>query len=180
MQLILTFVYMKIILSCLLSLFAFVAIAQEKPKVTPAMKRFVYQAQSSIDKKIYDSIYIEVSYAKGNKWVFKFSFKGEDNEMMADDEFFESYEFEIAPPKGNSFVINEEDFLASKVIYNRSCFCADSGPRQLHTGRITGKKVSKNTWLVSFDGYINPRPGRNDNPYPKQWKGYFKPGKLVY
>jgi hypothetical protein len=121
-----------------------------------------------------------LNYQEGEKWVFKFSYKGEDNDMMADDEFFESFEFEIAPPKGNSFEINESDFAKCKVIYTRSCFCADAGPRILLEGNIKGKKVGKNKWLITFDGAINARPDRQEKPSPRQWKGYFNPGKLVY
>ncbi|MDZ4668693.1 MAG: hypothetical protein SGJ00_12540 [bacterium] len=173
---------MKRFLSILLCLAAFATHAQEKPKVTPAMKRFVYQTSSSIYKEMHEAAAgnFNVVYKDGDKWVFKFSFRGEDNEMMSDDEFFESFEFEIAPPKGNTFEIKEVDFAKSNVIYTRSCFCADAGPRVLYEGNITGKKVGRKKWLITFEGSINARPDRQEKPFPRQWKGYFNPGKLVY
>jgi hypothetical protein len=153
---------------------------QEKPKVNPEMKRFVYQANSTITKRTYDSIYFDISYNPGDKWVFKYSYKAKDVEMIADDEYFESYEFEMDPPKGNSFTIEGNDFIKNKVIFNRGCFCMDAGLRQLEEGKIIGKKVGNNTWLVTFDLMIAPKPGTKGNALPKKFKGYFKPGKLIY
>jgi hypothetical protein len=171
---------MKNIFSILFILLSFIAQAQEKPQQNPEIKRFVYQDNSSISKQIYDSIYFDIAYDKGNKWVFKFSHQFAESPMVSDDEYFESYEFEIDPPKGNRFTIKEGDFEKHKVIYNRSCFCPDAGPRQLTDGTITGKRIRGNTWLVTFDGYIHPRPGKDFAPYTKKWKGFFKPNKLVY
>jgi hypothetical protein len=169
---------------CLISLIAAFATStkaqQEKPKVNPEMKRFVYQANSSITKRTYDSIYFDIAYNPGNKWVFKYSYKAQDVEMIADDEYFESYEFEMAPPKGNSFTIEGDDFIKNKVIFNRGCFCLDAGLRQLEEGKIIGKKTGKNTWLVTFDLMIAPKPGTKGNATPKKFKGYFKLGNLTY
>ncbi len=153
---------------------------QQKPEVNPEMKRFVYQSNSSISKRTYDSIYFDIDYKTGDKWVFKYSYKAKDVVMIADDEYFESYEFEITPPTGNSFTINGDDFIKNKVIFNRGCFCIDAGLRQLEEGKIIGKKVGKNTWLVTFDLMIAPKPGTKGNATPKKFKGYFKPGKLIY
>jgi hypothetical protein len=144
------------------------------------MKRFVYQTASTISKRVYDSIYFDISYDKGDKWVFKYTYRAAEMEMMADDEYAETYEFEMTPPKGNQFVITDADFEKNKVLFTRSCFCPDGGIRQLYEGTIEGKKVGRNTWLVNFDLSIVPRPGRQGLPSNKKFKGYFKPGKLIY
>lgn len=171
---------MKNIPSILFILLSFIAQSQEKPKQNAEIKRFVYQDNSSISKQIYDSIYFDIGYDKGNKWVFKFSHQFAEYPMVSDDEYFESYEFEIDPPMGNRFTIKDGDFEKHKVIYNRSCFCPDAGPRQLVDGTITGKRIKGNTWLVTFDGFVHPRPGKDFAAYAKKWKGFFKPNKLVY
>lgn len=157
--------------------------AQEKnqePKSNPEMKRFVYQANMQITKRTYDSIYFDLSYDKGKKLVFMYSYRGKEYEMVADDEYFESILFEIAPPKGNSFCIKTAQFEKAKVIYNRGCFCPEAGIRQLYEGTIRGKKSGKNTWIVTLDVMIEPRPGRQGLAVNKKLKGYFKPGKLIY
>lgn len=155
-------------------------LGQTKPKTNPEMKRFVYQTKSSIEKRPYDSLYFDINYVSGSNWVFKYSYKSQETEMIADDEYFESYEFEIPPPKGNSFVIESKDFDKCKVVFTRSCFCPDAGLRQLKEGTIKGKRIKGNTWLVTFDVMIIPRPGREGLPISKTLKGYFKPGKLMY
>lgn len=101
-------------------------------------------------------------------------------DMIADDEYYETIEFEMTPPKGNSFLITSDEFEKHKVIFNRSCFCPDAGPRQLYEGTIKGKRMLGSTWLITFDLQINPRPDREGLPTPKKLKGYFKPGKLIY
>jgi hypothetical protein len=170
-----------ICLIAVLAAFSHLALAQqEKPKVNPEMKRFVYQTNSTITKRVYDSIYFDISYDKGDKWVFKYTFMAKDLVMVADDEYFESYEFEMDPPKGKNFTINGDDFIQNKVIFNRGCFCQDGGLRQLEEGKITGKKTGKNTWLVTFDLMINPKPGVKAAATFKKFKGYFKPGNLIY
>jgi hypothetical protein len=171
---------MKYLFSILFCLAIVTTQAQDKPKKNPEIKRFVFQANTQITKRVYDSIYFDIDYSKGNKWVFKFSHQFAEYPMISDDEYFESYEFEIDPPKGNRFTIKDGDFEKHQVIYNRSCFCPDAGLRNLVDGTITGKRIRGNTWLVTFDGYIHPRPGKDFPPYAKKWKGYFKPNKLVY
>ncbi|MCG9881738.1 MAG: hypothetical protein MH472_14165 [Bacteroidia bacterium] len=171
---------MRYLFSLLIIMCGFGLMAQEKPKQNPEIKRFVYQANTQITKRVYDSIYFDVNYDAGSKWVFKFSHQFAEYEMISDDEYFESFEFEMDPPKGNSFVIKQGDFEKHKVIYNRSCFCPDAGPRALSKGTIKGKRIRKNTWLVEFDGEIVARPGKDFAPYPRKWKGYFKPNKLIY
>ena len=156
------------------------ALGQTAPKTNPAFKRFVFQKNSNIEKRVYDSIYFDIQYTTGSNWVFKYTYKSAENEMIADDEYMESYEFEIPPVKGNSFVIKGEDFEKNKVIFNRSCFCPDAGLRQLYEGEIKGKRIKKDTWLVEFNLIIQPRPGKDGLPTPKTFKGYFKPGSLVY
>jgi len=179
----LTFVFMKNILTVILMLLCLPIFAQEtqpKPEVKPEMKRFVYQANTTITKRVYDSIYFDISYDAGDKWVFKYTYMAPDVVMIADDEYYETYEFEMTPPKGKSFVITGDDIEKHKLIFNRGCFCPDGGIRQLYEGTITGKKVRKNTWLLTFDIMLEPRPGREGNAIPKKFKGYFKPGKLVF
>ncbi|MBC7382984.1 MAG: hypothetical protein H7296_08310 [Bacteroidia bacterium] len=156
--------------------------AQDTPeykKVNPEVKRFVFQPNTIITKRIYDSIYFDLSYDKGKKWVFMYSYKAKDYEMIADDEYFESIIFEIDPPKGNTFSIKTPQFLNAKVIYNRGCFCPDAGLRQLYEGTITGRKNEKNIWVVSIDVQIEPRPGREGLAVNKKLKGNFKSAKLI-
>ncbi|OYU94941.1 MAG: hypothetical protein CFE21_14785 [Bacteroidetes bacterium B1(2017)] len=174
---------MKKLICYLLLLLSLSANAQSqdvKPKVNPEIKRFVYQNNTTITKRTYDSIYFDIAYDKGANWVFKYSYRAQETDLIADDEYAETYEFEMAPPKGNSFTITSKDFEKNKVIFNRSCFCPDGGIRQLHEGTITGKKVGKNTWLVTFDITIEPRTGRSTVSTNKKFKGYFKPGNLIF
>jgi len=171
---------MKYTLSLLYIVLAFFVSAQEKPKNNAAIKRFVYQSNSQISKRVYDSIYFDVTYTKGKKWVFHFSQQSEENPMVSDDEYQESYTFEIDPPKGNRFTIADGEFVKHQVVYSRSCFCPDAGPRQLYEGQIKGRRIRGNTWLVQFEGSIHPRPGKDFAPYTKTWKGYFKPNTIVY
>jgi len=109
---------MKYTLSLLYIVLAFFVSAQEKPKNNPAIKRFVYQSNSQISKRVYDSIYFDVTYTKGKKWVFHFSQQSEENPMVSDDEYQESYTFEIDPPKGNRFTIADGEFVKHQVVYS--------------------------------------------------------------
>ena len=172
---------MRIFLLLLLSVVytASAQTTQKGPKINPEKKRFVYQSGSQITKRTYDSIYFDLSYDKGNKLVFMYTFSAKESEGVADDEYFESIIFEITPPKGASFSIKTAQFEKAKVVYNRGCFCADAGLRQLYEGAITGKKIAPDTWHVSYDLMIEPRPGRSGLAVNKKLKGTFKPGKLI-
>jgi hypothetical protein len=154
---------------------------KEQPMpVNPAFKRFIFEPNQQIVLKPYDSLYFDIAYESGDYWVFKFDFKAQDVIAIADDEFSESIQFQIKPLKGNQFVLNEADFVAAKVIYSRSCFCRDSGPRLVQTGTITGKKLGRNKWLINIELEIEPRPGGKSDVFTKKIKGYFNPGKLIY
>ena len=170
---------MKYVIGFVCFFFSLGLSAQEAPAKNKAIKRFVYQKNSRIVKRVYDSVYFDFSYEAGNKWVFKFSHQLEESPLVSDDEYTETFEFEIDPPKGNRFRIAEGDFEKHQVIFNRSCFCPDGGPRQLYEGTITGKRVRGNTWLISFEGMIQARPGKDFAPYEKKWKAYFKPNQSI-
>ncbi len=174
------FCFMRNLIILILLFTSVEVLAQDKPKTNPEFKRFVFQKNTGIEKRTYDSIYFDLSYPKSSTWVFKYTYKSSENEMIADDEYMESYEFEIPSPKGKSFVIKSKDFEKNKVIFNRSCFCPDAGLRQLYEGEIKGQLVKKDTWLIQFDVMILPRPGRQGEPIRKTFKGYFKQGTLVF
>lgn len=146
----------------------------------PEFKRFVFQANQQIVLKPYDSLYFDIEFVPGDNWVFKFDYKAKDVVAIADDEFSEMVIFQMKPVKGNSFKLSEAEFETAKVIYSRSCFCKDSGPRIIETGSISGKRIGKNKWLVTFELQINPRPGVKAEVFTKKFKGYFNPGALIY
>ncbi len=173
--------YMRKLVVVLFALISFGVQAQnntEYQKFNPELKRFVYQKNLQINKNVYDSIYFDVTYSAGKKWVFMYSYRSKEYERIADDEYFESIIFEIDPPKGNSFSIKTGSFEKSKVVFSRSCFCPDSGIRQLYEGSINGKKIGKNNWQITYDIQVEPRPGREGFSTNKKLKGIFKPGKI--
>ena len=164
-------------------LFAYLGKSQttrEEMPSNPEFKRFVFQANQQIVLKPYDSLYFDIDFSAGENWVFKFDYKAKDVVAIADDEFSEMVIFQMKPIRGNSFKLSEEDFEKAKVIYNRSCFCKDSGPRLIESGTISGRRVGKNKWLITFELQINPRPGVKAEVFTKKFKGYFNPGALVY
>lgn len=174
---------MRILFLSILLIIAFPSFSQKSVQpmpVKPAFKRFVFEPNQQIVLKPYDSLYFDIAYERGDFWVFKFDFRAKDVIAIADDEFSESIEFQIKPILGNQFVLNEADFANAKVIYARSCYCADSGPRLVQTGTITGKKVGRNKWLLVIELDIEPRPGGKSDGYTKKIRGYFNLGKLIY
>lgn len=146
----------------------------------PEFKRFVFEPNQQIVLKPYDSLYFDIAYDSGAYWVFKFDYKAKEIIAIADDEFSESILFQIKPVSSNQFQLNEADFAGAKVIYSRSCFCKDSGPRLVQTGTITGKRLRKNRWLVTVEIEVEPRPGAKADVFTKKFKGYFNLGKLIY
>ncbi len=174
---------MKFNLFILLMGIAFVGLGQQKTNempTNPAFKRFVFEPNQQIVLKPYDSLYFDIDYNGGNYWVFKFDYKAKEVIAIADDEFSETILFQMMPVKGDKFELNEDDFEKAKVIYSRSCFCKDSGPRLVQTGTIKGKRVGKNRWLLEVELIIEPRPGAKSDVFTKTFKGYFNPGKLIY
>jgi len=174
---------MRILFLSILLTTAFTCFSQKREQpmpVNPEFKRFVFEPNQQIVLKPYDSLYFDIAYESGDYWVFKFDFRAKDVIAIADDEFAESIQFQIKPISGNQFVLNEADFAKAKVIYSRSCFCRDSGPRLVQTGTITGKKVGRNKWLLVIELDIEPRPGGKSDVFTKKIKGYFNPGKLIY
>jgi hypothetical protein len=155
-------------------------IEKDPLKRNPEFKRFVYETNQQIKLRYYDSLYFDIGYEQGNNWVFKFDFSASESPAIADDEFSEQVLLEMPAPKGNRFTINQSDLKNLKVIYGRSCFCKDSGPRLVQDATITGKKVGKNRWLLSFEIVVEPRPGVNAEAFTKTFKGYYNPGKLIY
>lgn len=175
-----TFAFMKHLILALMLLPSLLLQAQQpEPKANPAKRKYVYQKKTSLVKHTYDSIYFDVQYEAGKNMVFKYMYRAQEQPMIADDEYFESLEFEIAPPKFNTFIIRSDDFEKHKVIFNRSCFCPDAGPRQLHSGTISGKRNPGGTWTISMNVMIEPRPGKDGLPTNKKLVGLFKPGKLT-
>ncbi|MBU3663012.1 MAG: hypothetical protein FGM41_07425 [Bacteroidetes bacterium] len=133
----------------------FAQIEKDPLKRNPEFKRFVYETNQQIKLRYYDSLYFDIDYEQGNNWVFKFDYSAPESPAIADDEFSEQVLLEMPAPRGNRFTINQSDLKNLKVIYGRSCFCKDSGPRLVKDATITGKKVGRNRWLLSLKLWLN-------------------------
>ncbi len=93
----------------------------------------------------------------GKMWVFQYSYTASEYPEITDDEYTESFSFQLAPPKGNSFRISGKGIAAANSIFQKSCFCADRGYFRIKEGTITGTKLNNSTWVVNVEITVPPK-----------------------
>ncbi len=84
----------------------------------------------------------------GAKTVFKYFFRAEENEDIADDGYSENVYFEVDSSL-DSFSYSNDDFRDINLVIKRSCFCANVGYVFIGNGSLTGTKLSDGNWSIS-------------------------------
>lgn len=154
---------MKLVLSLCLALLTFAGQAQESPsKPNPARKEALIFRNSTLLLKqgdANDSLNFYPKMGKGSAWVFQYNYTAPEYPEMSDDEYFESFMFQIPQPKGTAFSLKGKDLAKANATFQKSCFCADRGYFRITEGSIVGKKINSNTWSVTVNIVI---PAKNE------------------
>lgn len=130
---------------------------QPQDEFNPEVKKFTYVKNSSIVIKPYDEGF-DHDIAAGNKVVLQYFFKAKDYIHVADDEYSEYLRFEI-PANAKSFKFTNQQMQDANVIFNRGCFCPETGNYRITKGTIKGKRKGCKTkvYEVEIDIVIEPR-----------------------
>lgn len=158
-----------------ISLLSAMAFQDQPIKYNPEKKTFLFQSEKRIQIAEEDNGYLPVSLEKGKNWVFKYYFAAKESEMVADDEYTEYFMMELPPQKGKSFKVTG-DLSKYNMVFSKSCFCRDSGPRRVTAGTMKGRKTNKG-WEIELVLSIPSRDGKG-SPEQKTIKGLFIPGSL--
>lgn len=144
-------------------------------KFNPEKKIFIFEANKKIKISETDNGYLPVTVESGKNWVFKYQFRAKESEMIADDEYTEYLLLEIPPQSGKSFRVTG-DLSKYNIVFSKSCFCRDSGPRQVKAGFMKGRKTNKG-WEIELRLMVPNRDGK-ESPTEKIIKGLFVKGEV--
>jgi hypothetical protein len=163
--------------ACVLSCTAFAQQPQEE--FNPEVKKFTYTTNSAIVIKTYDEGF-DHDVVTGNKVVLQYFYKAKDYVHVADDEYSEYIRFEI-PANAKSFKFTNQELANANVIFNRGCFCPETGNYRITKGTIKGKRKGCKTkvYLVDIDIVVEPRNANGGMvPVEKRIIGKFIAGNL--
>lgn len=167
-------------LKALIILIVFIkaAIAQEQSDAyNPAVTRHVYQPGLQIVIKKYDEGF-EHSLEKGNKIVFNYYHRAKDYAHVTDDEFTEYFRFEI-DKLTRKFTLKNEELIAASFIYNRGCFCPETGNYLIRKGTVTARRIGLRSYKLHIKIWIEPRDTSGMIlTTEKEVKAVFKKGKI--
>ncbi len=169
---------MKLMLSASFILFTLAGIAQEKPsKPNPAKTEAIIFRNSTLALnrgEANDSVNIYPKMSKGSMWVLQYNYQAPEYPEMSDDEYFESFTFQLSPPKTTSFVLKGASLAKANAVFQKACFCADRGYFIIKEGTVTGKKINNSTWLISVDIVIPPKGNLSSGAIRKKFTARYK------
>ncbi len=115
---------------------------------------YTFKKNSTLKITSNDALYMKYGIVeKGENVVFEYRFDAHDDKEIADDEYSETIRFEI-DANLNKFSYLNEELETSKVVFTKYCFCSfenDITKNVNPTGKISGKKTSKNQWEIDLD-----------------------------
>ncbi len=120
---------------------------QDLTKQTSGKIKTTFHGKSKLELKQDESGSVYPKISEGKKWVLEYKYTAPENPDIADDEYSETFTFQIKKPCGKRFKIT--DLKKANAIFLKSCFCADRGYSKITEGKITGKKIDKNTWEIT-------------------------------
>ncbi|MEL6694704.1 MAG: hypothetical protein AAFV78_13670 [Bacteroidota bacterium] len=85
----------------------------------------------------------------GDKRVFEFDFTGNQDDLIADDEYGESIWFEV-PMDLESFEYKDEELKDIQLTFRPSCFCLIETV-SVDQGKVKGKKLGDKRWEIEID-----------------------------
>ncbi len=170
---------MKKIIYTIALLFALVPLqAQQKPdKPNPAKTESIIFRNASLTIKQgedNDSVNIYPKMGVGKMWVVQYSYLAPEYPQMTDDEYYESLIFQLAPPKGNRFMLKDEDLVKANTVFQKSCFCADRGYFKISKGAITGTRINNTTWKITANYVVPAKNGLSMGPISKSFSARFR------
>lgn len=130
---------------------------QPQDEFNPEVKKFTYATNSAIVIKPYDEAF-DHDITAGNKVVLQYFYKAKDYIHVSDDEYSEYIRFEI-PSNAKSFSFTNQELANANVIFNRGCFCPETGNYRITKGTIKGKRKGCKTKVydVEINIVIEPR-----------------------
>jgi hypothetical protein len=170
---------MKKIFTSVTLLFALSTLqAQQSPdKPNPAKTENVIYRNASLSIRQgedNDSVNIYPKMGVGKMWVVQYSYQAPEYPQMTDDEYYESLMFQIAPPKGNRFVLKDADLVKANTVFQKSCFCADRGYFKISKGTISGTRINSTTWKITASYTVPSKNGLSMGPLTKNFTGRFR------
>ncbi|AOW20939.1 hypothetical protein [Urechidicola croceus] len=102
------------------------------------------------------SIYTNI--VEGEKTIFKFSFKRNEDKMNVDGHYFEEVYAEF-DSNLNDLDIENEQLKDVKLLFNRVCYCKGSaGFYPIKNGKLTLKKIDDKTINILLDFKVDEVP----------------------
>jgi hypothetical protein len=86
----------------------------------------------------------------GDKQVFEFFHSDEGEELIADDEFYEWFVFQI-PAETQKLDLKDEEILALNPVYRYSCYCTNDNGLSDLKGTLTLNKKKGEKYTVEAD-----------------------------
>ncbi|MFN4082138.1 MAG: hypothetical protein ACK4K9_00755 [Bacteroidia bacterium] len=149
----------------------------ENEQFNPEVKRFTFQPKTKIVIKKYDEGF-DHDLAEGENTVFSYFYRAKDYVHIADDEYMEYFRFELKNPK-RKFTLKDNELANANFIFNRGCFCPETGNYLIKKGTITAKRKGRNAYQIHVKFLVEPRdPSGMMMPVEKEIKGLFKKGKI--
>jgi len=148
----------KLLFVCiaLINNYLFAQNQQPDDSFSPQVIRAVFQPESKIKITTYDEGF-EHTVTPGKLWVFNYYYKAKDNINIIDDEFSEYFRFEIIPTSKKKFTLSNNELLRANFIYNRGCFCPETGNYKISKGKLTATRVNKNKYKIDVIFFVEPR-----------------------
>jgi len=115
-------------------------------------------SNSSIKLVVREGASSYTTIEKGNKTVFKFSFKRNVDKQAMDGHYIEEVfaEFDANPSELN---LENKDLRKVNLILNRICYCKGSyGSYVVTKGQLSFKKTGENTYHLSIDFKVDEVP----------------------
>ncbi|MDC9721638.1 MAG: hypothetical protein PSN34_02540 [Urechidicola sp.] len=113
---------------------------------------------SSINLVVREGTSSYTTIEKGNKTVFKFSFKRNVDQQVVDGHYIEEVFAEFDADLYDLILENKE-LRQVNLILNRICYCKGSyGSYVITKGQLSLKKMKKNTYSLSIDFKVDEVP----------------------
>lgn len=161
---------MKNLLVAFAVLMSITLTAQNKLNPAKTSTKWLKKSQLVFAYSTPDSMSFAVEKKSGDKWVFEYRFAGAEYVEIADDEKIELVGFQIAPVKGTSFKLSNEQLIKANAYFMLGCFCKDRGYKHIETGSISGKKINATTWKITFNLTIETGSGTITRKYSGNFK----------
>ncbi|MFK5877980.1 MAG: hypothetical protein QM478_00640 [Flavobacteriaceae bacterium] len=162
MKLSITFIFLFLLMSCKAQNTKIISETKEPMLKTECPEdgdcSFELFPNSSINLVVREGTSSYTTIEKGNKTVFKFSFKRNVDQQVVDghyiEEVFAEFDAEVS-----DLVLENKELRQVNLILNRICYCKGSyGSYVVTKGKLSFKKIKKNTYALTIDFKVDEVP----------------------